>query len=51
MDTPATYVQLGFLQISVPDLVLLLAMFVAFAAALTLPFPREHEVPRLPPRG
>ena len=39
MDTPATYVQLGFLVISVPNLLVILGMIAVFVAALLAPFP------------
>ncbi|MDQ6857568.1 MAG: hypothetical protein M3Z65_01080 [Chloroflexota bacterium] len=39
METPATYLQLGFLQISVPNLVLLAVMVGLFVVALLVPFP------------
>ena len=39
MDTPATYVQLGFLVISVPNLMVIIGMVVVFLAALVAPFP------------
>ena len=39
MDTPATYVQLGFLVISVPNLLVILGMIAIFVAALLAPFP------------
>ncbi len=42
MDTPATYVQIGFLVISVPNLILIAGMVVLFIAALVAPFPGHH---------
>lgn len=42
MDTPATYVQFGFLVISVPNLILIAGMVVVFIAALVAPFPGHH---------
>jgi hypothetical protein len=45
MDTPATYVHWLFVEISVPNLLLILLMFVVFAMALLLPFPRHKEAP------
>ena len=44
MDTPATYVQLGFLVISVPNLLVILGMVVLFIAALVAPFPGRHRI-------
>jgi hypothetical protein len=45
MDTPATYVHWLFVDISVPNLLLILLMIVVFAMALLLPFPRHKEAP------
>ena len=45
MDTPATYVHWLFVDISVPNLLLILLMLVVFAMALLLPFPRHKEAP------
>ncbi|MHB8959709.1 MAG: hypothetical protein ACYDAN_08790 [Candidatus Limnocylindrales bacterium] len=39
MDTPATYVQLGFVVISVPNLLVIVGMVTLFVAALFAPFP------------
>jgi len=39
MDTPATYFQLGFILISVPNLLVIMGMVVLFIAALVAPFP------------
>ena len=44
MDTPATYVQLGFLVISVPNLLVILGMVLVFLAALFAPFPAHHGI-------
>ena len=44
MDTPATYVQLGFLVISVPNLLVIVGMVVLFIAALVAPFPGHRDV-------
>lgn len=46
MDTPAVYVQLGFVLISIPNLVLLAVMLALFAGALLLPFPGAHGDPK-----
>ena len=39
MDSPATYLNLGFIVISVPNLALIVAMVILFGLALVLPFP------------
>ena len=39
MDTPATYIHVGFIVISLPNLLLIAGMVVLFALALVLPFP------------
>lgn len=39
MDSPASYVNLGFISISVPNLLLIGLMVLLFALALVLPFP------------
>jgi hypothetical protein len=44
MDTPATYVQLGFLVISIPNLIVIVGMVVLFVAALVAPFPGHHDI-------
>ena len=43
MDSPATYLNLGFIVISVSNLALIAAMVVLFALALLLPFPHGSE--------
>jgi len=43
MDAPANYVHLGFVLISVPNLLLIVGMVVVFAAALLAPFPGHHD--------
>ena len=43
MDSPAAYLNLGFIVISVTNLVLIAAMIVLFALALLLPFPHGSE--------
>ncbi|MHB8397768.1 MAG: hypothetical protein ACYDCI_02395 [Candidatus Limnocylindrales bacterium] len=43
MDTPATYVQIGFIVISVPNLVVIVGMIALFIAALVAPFPGHHR--------
>ena len=44
MDTPATYLELGFIVISVPNLLVILTMIGIFIAALFAPFPGHHEI-------
>lgn len=39
MDSPAQYVHWGFIQLSVPNLVLIGLMVVAFIAAAVIPLP------------
>lgn len=41
MDNPASYLHLGFIVISLPNLALIAAMIVLFAIAVFAPFPRE----------
>jgi hypothetical protein len=41
VDNPATYLHLGFIVISLPNLALIAAMVVVFVIALLVPFPRE----------
>ena len=41
MDSPAAYLHLGFIVISVPNLALIAAMVALFVIALVVPFPRE----------
>jgi hypothetical protein len=43
MDTPAHYIHLGFILISVPNLVLIGLMLVLFAVALFAPFPGRRD--------
>jgi hypothetical protein len=45
MESPATYLQIGFVSISLPNLLVILAMIGAFVAALLLPFPRHKTLP------
>ncbi len=44
MDTPATYVQLAFIVISVPNLLVIVGMVVLFLVALVAPFPGHHRI-------
>jgi hypothetical protein len=39
MDSPAGYLHLGFIVISLPNLALILAMILLFVLALVVPFP------------
>ena len=41
VDNPAGYLNLGFIAISVPNLLLMAAMVVVFVIALVVPFPRR----------
>ena len=43
MDSPATYLHWGFILISVPNLLVIVAMIVLFAIALVAPFPQHDE--------
>ena len=43
MDSPATYLQWGFILISQPNLLVIVSMLVLFAIALILPFPHGNE--------
>lgn len=42
MEHVPQYIQWWFLQISVPNLIVIVLMLVVFAAALLLPYPRRH---------
>jgi hypothetical protein len=39
MDSPATYLNWGFILISIPNLLVILGMLVLFGIALVAPFP------------
>jgi hypothetical protein len=39
LDTPATYLSWNFILISVPNLIVIVGMIVAFILALVAPFP------------
>jgi hypothetical protein len=39
LDNPATYLEWGWLSISVPNLVVIVVMLVLFVLAIVLPFP------------
>ncbi len=43
MDSPAPYVHLGLVDISVPNLIVIGIMVLLFAAALLEPFPVEGD--------
>jgi hypothetical protein len=43
LDQPATYLEWGWLSISVPNLIVLMIMVVLFVAALLIPFPKDGE--------
>jgi len=42
MDAPARILQWGFIQISVPNLIVIGLMIAIFVLALVVPFPRHH---------
>ena len=43
IDDPATYLNAGWLSISVPNLLVILLMFVIFVLAIVLPFPKDRD--------
>ncbi len=43
MNDPATYLHLGWLSISVPNLIVIVVMLVVFALAIVLPFPKDRD--------
>ena len=43
MNHPATYLKIGWLQISVSNLLVILLMVATFALAVFLPFPKSHD--------
>jgi hypothetical protein len=45
MDAPAPYFHWGFIQISLPNLVVILVMLLIFVLALVLPFPGHGDAP------
>jgi hypothetical protein len=45
MDSPATYIDIGFISVSLPNLLVVLAMIGVFVAALLAPFPRHRSLP------
>ncbi|MBS1676169.1 MAG: hypothetical protein JST08_02170 [Actinobacteria bacterium] len=45
LNGPAEYVSWHFIQISVPNLVVIALMIVVFVAALLIPFPKREREP------
>ena len=43
MSDPATYVGLGWLSVSIPNLIVILVMIVLFVLAIVLPFPKGRD--------
>lgn len=43
MEQVPQYIQWWFVQISVPNLIVIVAMLLVFALALTLPYPRRRK--------
>lgn len=43
MNHPATYLKIGWLQISISNLLVILLMLAIFALAVYLPFPKGEE--------
>ncbi|HMC05740.1 MAG TPA: hypothetical protein VKJ83_09740 [Actinomycetota bacterium] len=43
LNHPAPYIHWGWLQISLPNFILILVMLAAFVLALVLPFPRGRR--------
>ena len=43
VNDPATYIDWGWLSISVPNLIVILIMIVLFALAILLPFPKGRD--------
>ena len=43
VDDPATYLDAGWLSISVPNLLVILLMIVIFVLAIVLPFPKDRD--------
>lgn len=42
LDSPATYLQWGWLQVSTPNAIIIAVMVIVFVLALVLPFPGAH---------
>jgi quinol-cytochrome oxidoreductase complex cytochrome b subunit len=51
VDAPATYLQWGFIIISVPNLLLILGMVALFVIAILAPFARHRAIIPAPPRS
>jgi hypothetical protein len=43
MNDPATYLSLGWLSISLPNLIVIVLMVVLFVLAIVLPFPKDRD--------
>jgi hypothetical protein len=43
MNDRATYLHVGWVSISVPNLVVVVFMLVVFALAIVLPFPKDRD--------
>jgi len=43
LDAPATYVGVGWLSISVPNLLVILLMLLLFVLAVVVPFPKDKD--------
>ena len=43
IDDPATYLNAGWLSISVPNLLVILLMIILFVLAVVLPFPKDRD--------
>ncbi len=43
ISDPATYLDAGWLSVSVPNLVVILAMFAIFVLAVVVPFPKDRD--------
>ncbi len=43
LDSPARYVDWGWLSISVPNLIVILLMILIFVLAILLPFPKDRD--------
>ena len=48
MDTPASYLDLGFIHISILNLAVIVGVIVLFAIALVAPFPHGEEADDVP---
>jgi hypothetical protein len=49
VDAPATYLNWGFILISIPNLLMIIGMIVVFIAALVVPFPHRGRPPKSQP--